>query len=765
MKVHNWYYWNLFCHTAVLFIHVILSALLSSGLTLFCVHFFDFDLNHTISLFTLGWIIYNIIVLYRFGNLDYIWKLITKNKNQINSHPSILEDLYLENGYFKNNRLKNLALENLSKNAPPYPFTRQFGALINTAPLYLIIFICMTCISFIKPIQQIDFQGHIQISPPDYLGLLSHQLDSKQKVAHVFPGSLLTYKSRVNLKIEDSNDNIYLPVLTEDNLYHYEIRLLEGTKIYFKGHRSDLKISMIKDHYPNINWESKPAVTSWNPINLAYTANDDFGLDETFITVNEEEIEYAGSSKDRYDYNYKWQFNPLDFINLEGGNVHLQITTYDKDSVTGPKRNKTKALIWKYAGVEKSNEALLKSVQKLKTDLKDRLQKIKEKPLKQDSSLIDQMGNLEKDLSMNPVIPQEMASLAKNMKNNNKAIWNNNPPPSKTTQAQEDKEIKKDLLYLDQIEAALKSILNTVKISKLISKMNKMADQLSSKEDIDVDEFEKLHKETSDLLSKMDVAPEMAKKVLENLEQASLASMLGEKDKASELLNESAEIMQNLDEQQASSSPMARKFNETLSRLIQVYRAQEKNTQYLKNLPAQKDINSSLKKITTNQKNIKDLGKEFAEEFRSIFESILNSPFLFMYADRAANHANTAFKELSRNTNSAQGQMAAAVQNWKNLLQMLHRMQQQQQQKMSGKKKLKIGKNGKLQFSEQGMVPKDGEEDNKITENNENDLEIALPEDFQKERNVENFLKKELEMIKGSKSRDLFQHYIYDLLE
>jgi hypothetical protein len=62
-------------------------------------------------------------------------------------------------------------------------------------------------------------------------------------------------------------------------------------------------------------------------------------------------------------------------------------------------------------------------------------------------------------------------------------------------------------------------------------------------------------------------------------------------------------------------------------------------------------------------------------------------------------------------------------------------------------------------------VPKDGEEDNKITENNENDLEIALPEDFQKERNVENFLKKELEMIKGSKSRDLFQHYIYDLLE
>ncbi len=765
MKVRNWYRWKLFCHTAVLLMHFILSALLSFGLSLFCVHFFKFDLNQTLSLFTLGWLIYNLIVLYQFGNLDTIWEHITKNNNQTNAHPSILEDLYLENGSFKNKELKNIALEDLSKRAPPYPFIQQFGALINTAPIYFIILICMTCISFIKPVQQINSHGLIQISPPDYLGLSNHQLDSKQQFAYVFPGSLLTYESHTNHEIKDSNDNTYLPILTEDNLYHYEIRLLNATKIYFKGKRADLKISMIKDHHPNVIWKSTPVITSWNPINLAYCANDDFGLDETFITINKEEIEYAGSSKDRLDYEYKWQFNPLDFINLEGGNVQLQISTYDKDSVTGPKITTTNALIWKYAGVEKSNEELLKSVQKLRNDLKKRFSKVSQKPQQKDHKITKQMDELDKGLSMNPVIPPEMASLAKNMKSNYKNIWKENPAPSKTTQEQEKNEIQKDLLYLDQIEAALKSILNTVKISKLITKMNDMADKLNSDETIDTDEFEELYNETSDLLNKMDVPPQMAKQVLENLEQASLASMLGEKEKASELLNQSAEMMQSLDQQQASSSPMAKKFNEILNRLVQVYRAQEKNTQYLRNLSAQKDQKSSLAKIATNQKDIKDLGKEFAEEFRSIFEPLLNSPFLFMYADRAANHADIAFNELSKNTNSAHGQMTAATQNWKNLLQMLYRMQQQQKQKMAGKKKLKIGKNGKLQFSEQGMVPKDGEEDNKITKNNENDLKIALPEEFQKERNVEKFLKKELKMIKGSKSRDLFQHYIYDLLE
>jgi hypothetical protein len=297
--------------------------------------------------------------------------------------------------------------------------------------------------------------------------------------------------------------------------------------------------------------------------------------------------------------------------------------------------------------------------------------------------------------------------------------------------------------------------------------MNELAEKISAGEEVSPDEMEKLFKETSELMKDMNVPSQVSKQVLEKLEQASLANMLGEKEKASELLNETAKMMQEIDKQYSEPSPLAEKFNKMISQLITMYRVQETNSKYLDNLPAQKNIASALEKIIKNQNDIKKVGKEFATEFRDIFEPILGAPHLFSFADRGATHAQTAHGELSKNIVSAKNNMSAALQNWKTLLQLLYRLQQQQQQQqsMSGQKKLTIGKNGELKYSEQGIVPGEDEEDSRQAKRNDNDLKLDLPEDFQKARNVENFLKNELKLIENPDRRELFQKYIYDLLE
>lgn len=719
----------------------------------------------TLNVFILSAIclIYLFILILKKGTLNELWTHIRKEFPD-NQHPSILEDFLLEKGTFPNAPLKQHAIETHENNLPPYPWFRIWQHYLKTCPIYIsfiLLFIILNL--FILP-KQTNENFTLEITSPDYLNLKPRTIHEPQKNIYLFSGSLVKFKTLTGESIKDLNNNTYLPIQELKNNSVYEIRILHNTTLKFQSANNSISFKIIPDKKPLVEWIKPPQNTNWKPLKLKYSSEDDFGLADNFITINGDEIEYAGSASGLMKYRYQWKFEPLEFINLEGGNLILQITSYDSDTINGPKASLSPPLIWSYEGVENENTKSIDLIQLIQKKIDERLASLIKKPLPKDQQLQSNFKQLDQNLQKSPILSDQLKRLSKEIPEGYETLWTKYKKPSPQSQFEEVDELQKDNLYLKQIESHLKSILNTVKSSKLAKKINELSEKLSDNKEIKENEFDELFEEAAKLMKDMNIPDHIAKEMLGKIEQSALANMLGEKQKASDLLQESLSMLQQMDEMQNSQSPLAEKFKETMDELSHLLKQQLQNQKALNDYLKSKDKKEeALKQIKNNQEKLTKESKQFSKTFRQFFEPILQSPYFFSYADQAASFTQQAQNKLKQQGGQAYQNMRMASQRWQILLQGLHRMQQQQQQMMAGQRRLRIGKDGKLQFQSEKRMNQ-GEQDQDIKDQQE-DIDIALPEDFQKARNIESFLKNELKLLEEGKQKSKFKEYIYNLLE
>ena len=170
--------------------------------------------------------------------------------------------------------------------------------------------------------------------------------------------------------------------------------------------------------------------------------------------------------------------------------------------------------------------------------------------------------------------------------------------------------------------------------------------------------------------------------------------------------------------------------------------------------------------LEPQQKSIAQDAAKFSSDFRLNFEPMLPMPELYRSADLAAQAALQAQLQLPTFPDNANSLMGQAIFQWLQLQQALQNMQEQAKNNSGGSgQSLSIGKDGKLQLQPQGQGAGQRQEgDGEWQHKNEN-LDIALPEDFKNTHLIEQQLQQQLQNAPNDALRRSFQKYMMDLLE
>jgi hypothetical protein len=184
----------------------------------------------------------------------------------------------------------------------------------------------------------------------------------------------------------------------------------------------------------------------------------------------------------------------------------------------------------------------------------------------------------------------------------------------------------------------------------------------------------------------------------------------------------------------------------------------------LDELPVSSVSKAPAQKLQQDQGQLAKKGQGFSDQFKLEFGPLMPNPALFQLAQQAALLAKRATQSIAQSHPSSEMTMNQAALNWIQLRQQLQQMQQQSQGGQgSSRPQLSIGKDGKLQLSPQGQPQQDdGDGDWK---HKQEDLDIALPEEFQNSQKIEQMLRDELKRTSDKQQRETFQNYILELLE
>lgn len=175
--------------------------------------------------------------------------------------------------------------------------------------------------------------------------------------------------------------------------------------------------------------------------------------------------------------------------------------------------------------------------------------------------------------------------------------------------------------------------------------------------------------------------------------------------------------------------------------------------------------NTELQNLSRDQQALAQRSQSFDKNFKLDFEPVLRRPEPFTLSARAAGISQKASQALGQGKQNASILMNQSRLYWVQLKQWLEQLQQQGQgagQSSPSQPQLSLGKDGKLQLSPQGQAQEQG--DGEWRHKNE-DLDIALPEEFQNSQNVERRLREALKETEEGEQRDLFRQYIMELLE
>jgi hypothetical protein len=175
---------------------------------------------------------------------------------------------------------------------------------------------------------------------------------------------------------------------------------------------------------------------------------------------------------------------------------------------------------------------------------------------------------------------------------------------------------------------------------------------------------------------------------------------------------------------------------------------------------------ASSSNLVRDQTELSTFAKAFSSSFKLNFEPMLPAPALFSLAKKAALNSQKAVSELKQGQPSAVTSMQQSSMGWLKLKDQLQQMsnpnQGQGQSQGNGMPQLTLDANGELQ-----LQPSTGQEqgvDGEWSEQQQ-ELDIALPEDFKNPRDIEKQLKESLQSAPNQEQKESFQQYMIDLLE
>lgn len=523
------------------------------------------------------WIVVTLTLAYgyrlrRVYRRETLWQRLEDQRVEDQVSGRIALDLSQGRGHFPNDEALALAKEQLeSRPFPAWPMGTYASDLLRGLAFPILAILLGGLLGWAPNPGAAVGTSVTRLHPPVYLQREGRIVDPRERELAVYPGTLLSHRTpRVSEGIQDEQGRRYLPLRTAEG-YLFEARLMEDTVLEIGGDRR-LKVKVLEDPSPTIQWVSTPASLDLKAHSLSFRAEDEQGLHETLISINEEEVEYAGDPQGRRRFRYRWDFDPREHLPLMGGNVELEIIAYDNDRVNGPKSSATEPLIWEFPGIDALAEQTLEAI----SELKEAIQERRTPPHEQSpASLMEKMAGLEEMLANNPSLPPNLASMARAMSRGMKPHEQQTGPPSQ----EEAKELDRDDDLLDYMASQVQRVLDTIEAARLVEAVQELADQAAVGQ-ASPEQFEELFTRLEKHIKDSDMHPALAEHLMSAFNRSELMASMGDHQGASEALEQLAEGLRSQPQSPSGGpNPIAERFQQTLQRLSELITDQGSNRQ------------------------------------------------------------------------------------------------------------------------------------------------------------------------------------------
>ncbi len=571
LKLHHWYSKLLTLHVAVFWLESAFFISLCLGLTT--------SLLHWLHLHTSPWLLFHLPFLLlsveihrrRHWRLNKLWARMGMNHPACDKRIPIAEHL-IANPHDGESSLNKLASDQIYSMVEPctYPFTKQLLHWGWPQGLALVLSLSPLVLPLWDQIRPIPPTITLNVIPPQHLRLPNHTIKITRIPMRIPSGSLVQietdFKKSDQMSLQDNQGRICLPRHTASGNTRWDLRLLEASHLSLRlgSDQHPLQFEMIADQAPSIDWIGKiHSSTSWSAIPVRYAAADDAGLAEVLSVINGREIEYAGSPENKSFYTYAWEFDPLEHINLNGGNVELQVAAYDNDRIHGPKRSISSPLIWVYAGVEAQTRKALEALDKVEDQLKnDRLQRSQGLPVSKD---LNPSRDLNQKIMANPVLPEEMTSISKQLQYERMKLQQS---PTENTPKNADAMLDRHELYADYMRQSLERTLQTTLAAKMLKQLHETLTQMEEGQSPATEDMEKMYQSLKDLMKGSKFPQPIQDQLLKMMEQAQMANMIGNTQESKSMLSELQQALtQAFNTPRPVDSALQQKYRELLADL------------------------------------------------------------------------------------------------------------------------------------------------------------------------------------------------------
>ncbi|MBF0243706.1 MAG: hypothetical protein HQL31_00345 [Planctomycetes bacterium] len=566
-------------------------------------------------------------------------KLSTDNP-ELKGRLHILADLLQNQGVIPDPTLATRALEQISLPMMDvsYPWKSMLLRLNREYP------IALACLLLPLGLSQISFPPgsaiplEARIVPPDYLDLPPRVLDLREHKLAVYPGTLLLCRivaSPPEVRMDDGSDRVFMPVQDSSGTLEYSVRLLKMQKLVLRLAGKEVaqwEVSLLDDAPPSVDWGETPSIdpNKWKPLSLTYRASDAIGLGDAFVTINDTELEYAGNPSGKTRYSYKWEFDPMDHLPLDGGNVELRIKAYDQNRILGPRSDETPPLIWSYEGIEKQVLRQLAMLGNLENKLAERKEFLNAAPAGPSPEIANDMKDLAESLAENPALEEAIPSMMQHIQSRYENLHRSlqQSPPNDASRKLELDLIRRDGAYLDFIKSSLQNLLSIIQAAELFTRLENLATRLDEGKDVDEKEMSDLFRSLKDHLENTDTPLNRQQEILRQVEDAQMLASLGERPKAAQALRKAAEsLRKQSEEQNAPQNELAQRFAEYLERLKELILEEGELLRDHRQATETSEIRSRMEELNNTCLSVADRLKKLPEaaEFEAIKQQLMSA--------------------------------------------------------------------------------------------------------------------------------------------
>ena len=538
-------------------------------------------------------------------SFQHVWRFVKTSDPDFSG--KVASDLLQNKGHIPNQEFHQQAIEEFRKtnSLPSYPWSSTALRQTLRSLIWIIGIFPIIAIDQYQPPKPVSHQIVIKVTPPDYLSKEPQILAPGEKDIQIFPGTLVSISipKILNIhKIQDQRGRLYLPRQSKQSI-EFDIRVMGNAQ--FSTAKSDLlTVTTLTDESPIVEWIDPPKELEFAELECQFVASDDFGLKETLITVNGTELEYAGDPLGKQVFDYRWNFDPQEHLPLMGGNIKLQITAYDNDTIQGPKLTRSKALVWEFPGIEAITKDSIQKLDQLIKDNNDRLSQSKGNLSPE--ALEKEMQKVAESMENNPALSDDINPIMDQLLDDYKDIVNQPKPSPKTPGLKlgEEDQLERNEDYYKFFKSALNDILQTIQKAEMVSNLMEAAEKSRNGETPDVEFFKKMFDKLSEMTSDGSLSPQQGKDMMDKINQADIAASLGEKEMAAKILEDLAEDLRESQQSPSSDNPLAQKFQELMEQLKSLISNQDSLLSELKQAKqASANLNQSWRQKIQEQKN------------------------------------------------------------------------------------------------------------------------------------------------------------------